>query len=665
MLDETLMQLLLLLSATVAAVLGFHKLHIPPSLAYLLVGVLLGPHTAGPVIDNGYIGLIAEFGIVFLLFTIGLSFSLAHIYSLRHMILGLGSAQVAFTTIIVAAGLWLLDTDARVAFVIGAVFAQSSTTIIAKQLSEVGEEHARHGRLGIALSVFQDITAVPFVIIIPVLGIAASDAVIGALGWALIKAILAIAIMVICGRYLLKPLFHQVAQKRSAELFTLTVLFVCILSAWITKSFGLSMAFGAFLAGMMLAETEFRHQVEATIRPFRDVLLGLFFISIGMLMDPGVLPQIWPQALAGAVALLLIKLLLVTTIVRLARIDWNTALRVGLILAVGGEFGFALLAIAIGSEVIAQQFAQIALTSVLISMVIAPFMIRYNRLLAAEIMPLPAEKKREEAGEGDSIHSHGASNHVVICGFGRIGQLVSRCLEAENIPYIALDMDASRVREARLAGYPVYYADSAEMSVLEAVNIAAARLLLISHDDTTAALKTLENVKHLKADLTVLVRTRDESHLAELKAAGATEVIPETLEAGMMLISHALLALKKPLDTVAQYIQEQRMNRYQMLRELLSGSGTAFDQPEERLADRLYPISLDDKSPAVGRRLADLTINADNLVVTALVRDGQRKLSPSLDTVLQANDVLVLFGSADGLQRAEVLLTGIKQPPIE
>jgi monovalent cation:H+ antiporter-2, CPA2 family len=228
-----------------------------------------------------------------------------------------------------------------------------------------------------------------------------------------------------------------------------------------------------------------------------------------------------------------------------------------------------------------------------------------------------------------------------------------------------LGLNASRVREARLAGYPVYYADSAEMSVLEAVNITAARLLLISHDDTTAALKTLENVKHLKADLTVLVRTRDESHLAELKAAGATEVIPETLEAGMMLISHALLALKRPLDTVAQYIQEQRMNRYQMLRELFSGSGTAFDQPEERLADRLYPISLDDKSPAVGRRLADLAINTDNLVVTALVRNGQRKLSPSLDTVLKANDVLVLFGSADGLQRAEVLLTGIKQPPIE
>jgi CPA2 family monovalent cation:H+ antiporter-2 len=661
MLDETLIQLLLLLGVTVAVVLSFQKFHIPPSLAYLLVGVLLGSHTAGPVIDDRYIGLIAEFGIVFLLFTIGLSFSLAHIYSLRHMIMGLGTAQVVLTTAVVAAGLWLLGIRPEIAFVIGAVFAQSSTTIIVKQLSEQGEEHTRHGRLGTALSVFQDITAVPFVVIIPVLGIAAADEVVGTLVLALIKAILAIAIMVISGRFLLKPLFHLVAQKRSAELFTLTVLFVCMLSAWITKSLGLSMAFGAFLAGMMLADTEFRHQVDSSIRPFRDVLLGIFFISIGMLIDLGLLPEIWLQAFAGTLALLMIKFLLVTTIVRLSKIDWNTALRTGLVLAVGGEFGFALLAIALNSGAIAQQHAQIALTSVLMSMIVAPFMIRYNRLLAAKVLPLSFAEHLEKSNNQDSIqdiHDHHANNHVVICGFGRIGQLVSRCLERENIPYIALDMDPSRVREARLSGYPVYFADSAELSVLEAVNIQSARLLLISHDDTSAALKTLKNVKHFKPELTVLVRTRDESHLDELKEAGATEVIPETLEAGMMLISHTLLALKRPLYSIAQYIQEQRINRYQMLRELFRGDNEhLIDRPEEKMTDRLYPVQLDNKSPAVGRALADLANDTRNLVITALVRDGQRQLSPSQDTVLKENDVLVLFGSEDDLKRAEILFT--------
>lgn len=658
MLDETLIQLLLLLGVTVAVVLSFQKFHIPHSLAYLLVGVLLGSHTAGPVIDDRYISLTAEFGIVFLLFTIGLSFSLAHIYSLRHTILGLGTAQVLLTTAVVGAGLWFSGTRAEIAFVIGAVFAQSSTTIIVKQLAEQGEEHTRHGRLSTALSVFQDITAVPFVIIIPVLGIAAADEVVSALGLALIEALLAIAIMIFSGRFLLKPLFHLVTQKRSAELFTLTVLFVCILSAWITKSLGLSMAFGAFLAGIMLADTEFRHQVDSTIRPFRDVLLGIFFISIGMLIDLELLPKIWLQALGGALVLLVIKFFLVAAIVKLAKIDWNTALRTGLVLAVGGEFGFALLAIALKSGAITQSYAQIALASVLISMIIAPFMIRYNRILAAMFSPLPMGENLEESRNQDMIPSHGIHNHVVICGFGRIGQLVSKCLEKENIPYIALDMDPTRVREARLSGHPVYLADSAEISILDAVNLQTARLLLISHDDTSAAIKTLKYAKHLKAELTILVRTRDESHLSELREAGASEVIPETLEAGMMLISHTLFALNRPLYNIARYIQEQRINRYQMLHELFRGDNEyLIDKPEEKMSDRLYPVLLDDKSPAIGQTLADLITDKKNLVVTALVRDGQRQLSPPLNTVLKENDVLVLFGSEDDLKKAEVLFT--------
>ena len=445
MIEQTLTQILLLLGVTVFIILIFQRLQIPASLGYLLVGVILGSHTTGPVVNEEFVRIIAEFGIVFLLFTIGLSFSMAQIYASRHTILGLGTAQVVLTTAVVAVILWMMGLPGMVAFVIGAVFAQSSTTIILKQLVEQGEDQTRHGRLGVTMSVFQDITAVPFVIIIPVLAVASTQALATDLSWALFKAILAFAIVFVLGRYLLKPFFHLVASRRSAELFTLTVLFVSLIAAWTTMSLGLSMAFGAFLAGMMLAETEFRHQVESTIRPFRDVLLGLFFVSIGMLVDPHIIPDIWLEALIGAVALLGIKFLLVAAIVRVSGLDMQTALRTGLLLAVGGEFGFALLAIGIEASILEQRLAQIVLTAVLFSMILAPFLIRYNKTIAGWFKFGQSNQDGLEAVT-DNTDIPQQANHVIVCGFGRIGQIVGHMLEKEHISYTALDMDAGRVK---------------------------------------------------------------------------------------------------------------------------------------------------------------------------------------------------------------------------
>lgn len=660
MLEQALVQLLLLLGLTVSVVLLFQRLQIPPSLGYLLVGVLLGTHTAGPVVSNDYLPMIAEFGIVFLLFSIGLNFSIAQIYALRHQILGLGTAQVALTTAVVALMLWWLGVPGAAAFVIGAVFAQSSTTVIVKQLSEQGEEQTRHGRLGTTLSVFQDITAVPFVVIIPVLGVAAAHEVAGALGMALVKAVLAFFVVFLVGRYLLRRFFHLVTQRRSAELFTLTVLFVSLVAAWVTKSLGLSMAFGAFLVGMMLGETEFRHQVEATIRPFRDVLLGLFFISIGMLFDPTLLPQIWKEALLGAIALLGIKLVLVTVIVSLAGVDRQTAFRTGMVLAVGGEFGFALLALGLEASMLPDLNAQIALTSVLLSMVLAPFLIRYNQPLAARLFAPGASQKAADLQNQDvEARAREADKHVVICGFGRIGQTVCRFLEQEQVAYIATDLDPDRVRTARLVGQPVHYGDSSDPAVLEALGVGRASLLVISHDDLTAALKTLKHARELNADITIMVRTRDETHVEELRQAGATEVIPETLEAGMMLVSHALLALKMPLYRVARCIEAQRHSRYQMLRELFPSQAENLITPDSDKVDHLQPVVLDVASPALGKTITELALDQDKLVLTALVRDGRRMLSPLPATRLEAGDVLVLFGSAEDLKQAQQSLSGV------
>ena len=649
--DQFFVETLLLLGTAVVVVVVFQRLSIPSSLAYLLAGVVLGPHTAGPVIDPAPLRMLAEFGIVFLLFTTGLNFSLPQIYSLRHLVLGLGTAQVLLTTLVIGFIAWLAGLPAVAAVIVGAVFAQSSTTVIVKQLTEQGEENSRHGRLGTAMSVFQDVTAVPFVVIIPVLGTALGAAALaGALGLTLAKAAAALALVFFGGRWLLRPLFHLVSAQRSAELFTLTVLLVSLAAAWITRSLDMSMAFGAFLAGMALGETEFRHQVESVIRPFRDVLIGLFFVGIGMLIEPARLPALWHWALLGAAVLLSVKALLVAWIVRRAGLDALTAWRTGLVLAVGGEFGFVLLAIALGDGSIAAATGQVVLASVLFSMIAAPFLIRYNHALASRLTaaapPPDAPPPRSDARAAEGFH-----DHVVICGFGRIGQGVAHFLDEERIPFVALDLDPARVREAHLAGEPVFYGDSAEGDILDAVGLERSRLVVISHEDLAAALRTLQHVRRRRPDLPAMVRTRDESHVEALRAAGATEVVPETLEAGMMIASHALLLLDVPLARVVRRIGRQRSGRYRLMREFFRGEDGFGESQSPQDGDRLHAVPLAEDSAAVGRTLGECGLAG--VAVTALVRRGDRRLSPAPQTRLEAGDVVVLFGREEDLRRAE------------
>lgn len=651
----SLVQVLTLLAITVAVIVAFHRMKVPTSLAYLLVGVLLGPYTPGLVLEGASIRTIAELGIVFLLFTIGLNFSLPQIHALRHQVLGLGTAQVALSTLVVGLLAWFMGLSAAAAFVVGAVFAQSSTTIISKQLAEQGESDSRHGRLGTAMSVFQDVTAVPFVVVIPVLGTAVgASALASLLGLALVKALLALLLVFFLGRWLLRPLFHLVGSLRSAELFTLTVLLVALASGWITNSLGLSMAFGAFLAGMVLGETEFRHQVEATIRPFRDVLLGLFFIGIGMLFDPSSLPEIWHLAAAGALALLLLKAMVVVVIVRMSGIELVTAWRTALIIAVGGEFGFALLALALQGGVLDAAHGQVVLSAVLFSMVLAPFLIRYNgpiaRLLAGRAAPAhPESLPRPEAQACADLREH-----VIICGYGRIGQSVGNFLETEGISYVALDLDPARVRGAHLAGEPVFYGDASENGVLEQVGLERAQLVVISTEDTAAAFRILQYVTRQRPGLRVMVRTRDESQVEALRAAGASEVVPETLEAGLMIATQVLRLLGVPAHRVAQRMEEQRGSKYRLLRELFPGDLLTPVARTEPGGDQLRPVRVEADSAWIGARLDALDLKGGEVAV--VVREGRRLLNPPQDLRLQEGDTVVLFGSEACCERAAMEL---------
>ncbi len=561
---EHLGQILMLLGVAVAVVVTFKQLHIPTSIGYLLVGVILGPHTVGPTFNVPEFKTLAEFGVVFLLFTIGLNYSLPQLHALRHQVLGLGTAQVMLSTVVVGVVLWLAGVPAAAAFVIGAVFAQSSSTIIGSQLAEQGEEDTPHGRLGLAMSVFQDVTAVPFLVVIPVLGMAAGgDVLIGALGWALGKAVLAFALVFFVGRWLLRPLFRLVTRRRSAEVFTLAVLLVALLAAWTTNSLGLSLAFGAFLAGMMLGETEFRHQVESTIRPFRDVLLGLFFVGTGMLVDPALIPAIWHWAVLGAVLILVSKSLLVTAMVRASGITTLTAWRTGLLLSVGGEFGFALLAIALQSSVIDVQLGQIALTSVFFSMVAGSFLIRFNQVIATRLVAV----RPDQTDDAVAAVPNTAEPQVLLGGYGRVGHIIAVLLQTRGIAFTAFDTDLQRVAQGRADGHHVEYGDISDPELLTTAQVERVSLVVLSVDDSAVALRAVAFLSSSAPHVPVVARARDLETSSQLLAAGAAHAFPEAIEASLRLGAIALQMLRVPADDIDLMFREVRDWDYKSLLE--------------------------------------------------------------------------------------------------
>lgn len=555
---DHLVQVLLLLGVAIAVVVTFQRLHVPTSLGYLLVGVILGPHTLGATVSMPELEPLAEFGVVFLLFTIGLNFSLPQLQALRHQVFGLGTVQVALTTFVVAVITWAAGLQVGAAFVVGAVFAQSSTTIIASILRERGEDNTQSGRLGLAMSVFQDVTAVPFLVIIPVLGTSvAASALAAALGWAMAKGVLAFTLVFLAGRWFLRPLFHLIAERRSLEIFTLAVLLVALLAAWGTRHLGLSLAFGGFLAGMMLGETEFRHQVESVVRPFRDVLLGLFFVGIGMRFDPAAIPPIWPYALLGALLIVVSKIVIVVTIVRRSGIDLHVAWRTGLLLSVGGEFGLALVATALDARVIDAQLGQVAITAVLLAMIAGAVLIRFNGAIASRVSPESHSDILMASELQESSH-----RQVVIGGYGRVGHTIAVLLQSSGVPFVAFDTDPARVAQGRADGHAVYFGDISDPGLLAAIHAERASLMILTTDDPTAASRALTYMRRACPQVPVVARARDLEASSRLIQAGAVRAYPETIEASLRLGATALQILQVPTSSIDGVLQDVRDQGY-------------------------------------------------------------------------------------------------------
>jgi len=649
----SLQSVLVLLASGVLAVIVCRSLRLPPMIGYLLTGLALGPHALGLVSDREETRRLAEFGVVFLMFSIGLEFSLTKLHAMRRVVFGLGLAQVGVTMALAVGAAAAAGASWQAGIALGGIVAMSSTAIVSKLLAERGELDTPHGREVIGVLLFQDLAVVPLLVLIPALAQPAD--VIGlAVAVALGKAALALVVVVVIGPQVMRTWLGAVARRRSNELFVLNVLFITLLLAFVTGLAGLSLVLGAFLAGMLISETEYRFRVEEDVKPFRDVLLGLFFVTVGMMLDLRLVLGAWQLVLLAFALLVGAKFVLIVALSTAFGSPTGTAMRVALALSQGGEFGFVLLPLAGAAGVVPDAILQAFLAAMILSMLATPFVIAASdrivlRLSGSEWMLRSLELHRVAA------QSIGVERHVIILGYGRNGQRLARLLDAEGVRYVALDLDPGRVREAALAGDAVVLADSSRREAMRAAGISRAAAVVVTFADAAGAVRVLAHIHELNPSVPVIVRARDEADIERLTAAGATEVVPEAFESGLMLASHTLVMIGVPLSRVMRRVSQVRDEQYRLLRGLFHG-GVDLDG-EADTAARLHAVTLDADSYAVRKSFSELGLEALGAQVRAVRRRGARsKLSAEEAGTLQAGDVIVLLGIPEVLAAAELRL---------
>lgn len=654
---------LLYLLAAVFGVVLCRQLKLPPMLGYLVVGILIGPNALALAQNSSGIRYLAEFGVVFLMFVIGLEFSLPKLRAMKRHVFGLGLSQVVLTVLITTAASLVLslllptwwNISWQIAVALGGVMAMSSTAIVIKLMAERLELESEHGKRVVGILLFQDLAVVPLLVLIPALA-ADPDELLPALALALVKAVLLLGLLLTGGQKAMRWWLTLVARQKSQELFMLNLLLITLGLAWLTEHAGLSLALGAFVAGMLISETEYKHQVETDIRPFHDVLLGLFFITIGMMLDWRLVLDRWPLVLLLLSLSVAFKLALITGLTRLFGAPMGVSLRTGLYLAQGGEFGLVLLTLAGQNNLVPPQLFNPILASMVISMLATPFIIMYTNAIVGRVV---GSDWLMQSVQMTSIarKAINADKHVIICGYGRCGQNLARLLEAEGIPYMALDLDPDRVRQAAAAGHSVVFGDAARLQALMAAGLHRASAVVVTYLDTPSALKVLHHAQEQAAHVPVVVRTVDDVDLEKLRSAGATEVVPEAIEASLMLASHALALVGVPMRRVIRVVQDQRDARYNLLRGYFHGADD--DGLDDIEHDRLHTVTLPAGGRSVGKAIGHLALEAMGVRLVSLRRANGRATAIDDDTLMESGDTLVLGGKAQALSLAEdKLLSG-------
>ena len=550
---------IIFLMATVAIVPLFHHLRASPVLGYLFVGALIGPFGLQIVAHAEGVHVIAELGVVFLLFAIGLELSLTRLRAMRRIFFGLGGLQVLVSAAVLGGIAYLWGVSERAAIVIGVALALSSTAVVVQLLVERGAFALPVGRTSFAILLLQDLAVVPLLALIGALGGAASESIYPTLGAVGLKTVFVILLIFLIGGWAMRFLFPFIANTRNPELLTALALLAILGAASLTRAAGLSMGLGAFLIGLLLAESEFRHQVASDTFSFRGLFLGMFFISIGMSLDFFSLQDFWVELIVGVVGLIVLKAAILYALCRCFHIPAPDAMRACLLLATGGEFALVAVSASLEVALFSEYVGQLIFSIAVVSMILTPLLAQLGDSLAIRMEKAPFEARPESAG-GDARR---LENHVVLAGYGRVGRAVAQLLQEQNVPFVALDMDIARVRMCADAGEPVYYGDASRAEILRRVGIERASLVLVTIDEPRMSLRTISTIARVWPKLLIHARAYDSDHASELLAMGAAHVVLDTVETTVSLAGYVLRDLGAPMDSIGLMLESMR-DRYRI-----------------------------------------------------------------------------------------------------
>ncbi|VEL96014.1 Kef-type potassium/proton antiporter (CPA2 family) [Alteromonas sp. 76-1] len=643
------LNMIALMFIAVCSVAVFKRIHLPPILAYLFAGILAGPQLFALFAHPQEMHLLAEIGIVFLLFSLGLEFSLPKLVAMRSLVFGVGVGQMLLTTAVFTSIPYLFGLPISASIIIGGALALSSTAIVIKQATEMGILNNRRTQLAVSILLFQDLAVVPFLIAIPLLAQSGEVSIALALGGALLKGIFVIAFLMSVGKWVLPWVFREVAKTRTDELFVLTTILIALLAGGLTYYFGLSMALGAFLAGMMLGESQYKYQLEADIRPFRDILMGLFFVTVGMQLDINVLWSNFFTIVLGVIGLMIIKVVMVRVAASFVKTNPLDAWSAGIKLCQIGEFSFVIAALATTYGVLTTGQSSLIVSMGVLSMALTPWLMNNSLVLAKRIVA----NKSEDNAHNTLMVDNDLTNHVVICGFGRVGQSVARMLKMEGIAFIAIDMDPVRVHESRNAGEPVLFGDASQKDILSSANVEKAKLILVTFDQPDKAKQVISGTHQLVQNADVMVRTKRDYQLESLYSAGANQVVPELQEGSLMLISQVLHYAGVPMSRILKRVRAERKGRYDHLHGFYPGETTEISYGTEDKLEFIHAVVLSEHAACMGKKIKDIDFARMRVRVRGLRRNGTEVKDPDHEAVLQPHDVLVIAGKPRRVERAE------------
>lgn len=657
---EILKLLVLIFGVSALVVFLLHRMNIPPLIGFIVSGVLIGPYGLGLVENREAIELLAEIGVVLLLFVIGIEFSLKNLIKMKKAVLRGGAVQVLLVIVLTALVVYPLLGEVKKAVFFGFLVALSSTAIVLKMLDERGEMDAPHGRTMVGILIFQDLIVVPLMLITPVLGGEGFDLL--QLGVKTGKAAAIVAAVLLAAKWIVPGVLHQVVHVRSKELFITVIIFLCLGTALLTSWFGLSLALGAFLAGLVISESEYAHQAMSDILPFKDSFIGLFFVSVGMLMDLRYLASNWLMVSVEVAVIFAIKAVACATAAVVAGLALRAALVVGLGLAQIGEFSFVLATAGHAAGLIAGDFYQMFLSASLVTMLLTPFVIKAAPGVSAWASSrIFLRRLRRFAGTAErQLFPRDRSGHVVIVGFGINGRSLARVLRQIDIPYVVLEMNNDTVREMKKQEEPIYYGDGSSIEILRKMGIGKARVLVVAISDAASARRIVRAAKRENSGIHIIVRTRYISEVDDLRSLGADEVIPEEFETSIEIFARVLDHYSLPRNVIDDYIDIIRCDNYGLLR--------SSNFPQRCLLERQNILEEIDResylvkegTPLIGRTIKETQLRAaTGGTILAILREGTIHQNPSPEFVLKAGDTLMLIGKRTEINGAKEYLENI------